>query len=44
MSRVSRLALLAVVNDAGGLARIERGDGARTGEALRVNAGRQAPD
>jgi transcriptional regulator with XRE-family HTH domain len=38
MSRVSRLALLAVVNDAWGLARIERGDGARTGETLRVNA------
>jgi DNA-binding transcriptional regulator YiaG len=36
MSRVSRLALLAVVRDVAGLWRIERGDGAGTGGVLRV--------
>jgi DNA-binding transcriptional regulator YiaG len=36
MSRVSRLALLAVVRDMAGLGRVERRDGARVGGVLRV--------
>jgi len=38
MSRVSRLALLAVVQDAPGLARLEKNEPARAAEVLRVHA------
>lgn len=38
MSRVSRLALLAVVRDAGALARLEKNEPAKTAEVLRVHA------
>jgi hypothetical protein len=38
MSRVSRLALLAVVRDPEALARLEKNEPARTAEVLRVHA------